>query len=119
MYALDSTTIDLCLSVFSWAPFRSTKAAVKLHTLLDLRGSIPSFIFISDGKYHDVNVLDHLVPEPGAFYVMDRAYIDFERLARLSEAGSFLLPARSRTSEHIAATRALSTAPRGSSATRP
>src|SRR5215510_4512647 len=119
VYALDSTTIDLCLSVFSWAPFRSTKAAVKLHTLLDLRGSIPSFIFISDGKYHDVNVLDHLVPEPGAFYVMDRAYIDFERLARLSEAGSFLLPARSRTSEHIAATRALSTAPRGSSATRP
>jgi hypothetical protein len=70
VYALDSTTIDLCLSVFSWTPFRSTKAAVKLHTLLDLRGSIPSFIFISDGKFHDVNVLDHLVPEPGAFYVM-------------------------------------------------
>jgi hypothetical protein len=69
-----STTIDLCLSVFSWAPFRSTKAAVKLHTLLDLRGSIPSFVFMSDGKFHDVNVLDHLVPEPGAFYVMDRAY---------------------------------------------
>jgi Domain of unknown function (DUF4372)/Transposase DDE domain len=91
VYALDSTTIDLCLSVFSWAPFRSTKAAVKLHTLLDLRGSIPSFIFISDGKFHDVNVLDHLVPEPGAFYVMDRAYIDFERLARLSEAGSFFV----------------------------
>jgi uncharacterized protein DUF4372/DDE family transposase len=85
VYALDSTTIDLCLSVFSWAPFRSTKAAVKLHTLLDLRGSIPSFIFISDGKFHDVNVLDHLVPEPGAFYVMDRAYIDFERLARLND----------------------------------
>jgi uncharacterized protein DUF4372 len=77
VYALDSTTIDLCLSVFSWAPFRSTKAAVKLHTLLDLRGSIPSFIFSSDGKFHDVNVLDHLVPEPGAFYVMDRAYIDW------------------------------------------
>src|SRR5215813_3971278 len=68
VYALDSTTIDLCFSVFSWAPFRSTKAAVKLHTLLDLRGNIPSFIFISDGKFHDVNVLDHLVPEPGAFY---------------------------------------------------
>src|SRR5215471_21841637 len=91
VYALDLTTIDLCLSVFSWAPFRSTKAAVKFHTLLDLRGSIPSFIFISDGKFHDVNVLDHLVPEPGAFYVMDRAYIDFERLARLSEAGSFFV----------------------------
>ena len=69
VYALDSTTIDLCLSVFSWAPFRSTKAAVKLHTLLDLRGSIPSVIFISDDKFHDVNVLDHLVPEPGAFSV--------------------------------------------------
>ena len=72
VYALDSTTIDLCLSVFPWAPFRSTKAAVKLHTLLDLRGSIPSFIFISDGKMHDVNILDQLVPEAGAFYVMDR-----------------------------------------------
>jgi hypothetical protein len=91
VYALDSTTIDLCLSVFSWAPFRSTKAAVKLHTLLDLRGSIPSFIFISDGKFHDVNVLDYLVPEPGAFYVMDRAYIDFERLDRLNDAGSFFV----------------------------
>jgi len=87
VYALDSTTIDLCLSVFSWAPFRSTKAAV----LLDLRGSIPSFIFISDGKFHDVNVLDYLVPEPGAFYIMDRAYIDFERLARLNDAGSFFV----------------------------
>ena len=91
VYALDSTTIDLCLSVFSWAPFRSTKAAVKLHTLLDLRGPIPSFVFISDGKMHDVNILDQLVPEPGAFYVMDRAYIDFERLARFHEAGSFFV----------------------------
>ena len=91
VYALDLTTIDLCLSVFSWAPFRFTKAAVKLHTLLDLRGSIPSFIFISDGKFHDVNVLDYLVPEPGAFYIMDRAYIDFERLARLNDAGSFFV----------------------------
>jgi Transposase DDE domain len=91
VYALDSTTIDLCLSVFSWAPFRSTKAAVKLHTLLDLRGSIPSFIFIRDGKFQDINVLDDLVPEPGAFYVMDRAYIDFERLARLNDAGSFFV----------------------------
>ena len=91
VYALDSTTIDLCLSVFPWAPFRPTKAAVKLHTLLDLRGSIPSFIFISDGKLHDVNILDQLTPEPGAFYVMDRGYIDFERLARLSDAGSFFV----------------------------
>src|SRR3990167_788673 len=71
-YALDTTTIDLCLSVFPWARFRSTKAAVKLHTLLDLRGNIPSFIYISDGKLHDVNILDQLVPEPGAIYVMDR-----------------------------------------------
>ena len=119
VYALDSTTIDLCLSVFSWAPFRSTKAAVKLHTLLDLRGSIPSFIFISDGKFHDVNVLDYLVPEPGAFYIMDRAYIDFERLARLNDAGSLFVTAPSRTSEHSAAIRAPSTEARGSSATRP
>jgi hypothetical protein len=91
VYALDSSTIDLCLSVFPWAPFRSTKAAVKLHTLLDLRGAIPSFIFISDGKMHDVNILDHLAPEPGAFYVMDRGYVDFTRLARLDEAGSFFV----------------------------
>ena len=91
VYALDSTTIDLCLSVFPWAPFRSTKAAVKLHTLLDLRGNIPSFIFISDGKMHDVNILDQLLPEAGAFYVMDRGYVDFERLARLDDAGSFFV----------------------------
>jgi hypothetical protein len=91
VYALDSSTIDLCLSVFPWAPFRSTKAAIKLHTLLDLRGNIPSFIFISDGKMHDVNILDQLVPEAGAFYIMDRAYVDFERLARLDEAGSFFV----------------------------
>ena len=91
VYALDSSTIDLCLSVFSWAPFRSTKAAIKLHTLLDLRGSIPSFIFISDGKMHDVNILDYLQPEAGAFYVMDRGYIDFTRLARLDDAGSFFV----------------------------
>jgi hypothetical protein len=77
--------------VFPWAPFRSTKAAIKLHTLLDLRGNIPSFIFISDGKMHDVNILDQLVPEAGAFYVMDRAYVDFERLSRLDEAGSFFV----------------------------
>jgi hypothetical protein len=91
VYALDATTIDLCLSVFPWAPFRSTKAAIKLHTLLDLRGNIPSFIFISDGKLHDVNILDQLIPEPGAFYVMDRGYIDFERLGRLDTAGSFFV----------------------------
>jgi len=91
VYALDSTTIDLCLSVFAWAPFRSTKAAIKLHTLLDLRGNIPSFIHITDGKWHDVNILDHLIPEPGAFYVMDRAYLDFARLYRLHEAGSFFV----------------------------
>ena len=91
VYALDASTIDLCLSVFPWAPFRSTKAAVKLHTLLDLRGNIPTFLHISDGKLHDVNVLDLLVPEPGAFYVMDRGYIDFERLHRLHEAGSFFV----------------------------
>jgi len=90
-YALDSTTIDLCLSMFAWAPFRSTKAAIKLHTLLDLRGSIPSFIFISDGKLHDVNILDQLTPEAGAFYVMDRGYYDFERLACFHDAGSFFV----------------------------
>ena len=91
VYALDSTTIDLCLSVFPWAPFRSTKAAIKLHTLLDLRGSIPSFIHISDGKLHDVNVLDLLVPEAGAFYIMDRAYLDFERLYMLAQMGAFFV----------------------------
>lgn len=90
-YALDSTTIDLCLSVFPWAPFRTTKAAVKMHTLLDLRGSIPSFIHISDGKLQDVTVLDVLVPEAGAIYVMDRAYLDFDRLYALHLAGAFFV----------------------------
>jgi len=90
-YALDSSTIDLCLSVFPWAPFRSTKAAVKMHTLLDLRGNIPSFIHISDGKLGDVNVLDMLVPEAGAIYVMDRGYLDFERLYALHLAGAFFV----------------------------
>ncbi len=90
-YALDSTTIDLSLSLFPWAPFRSAKAAVKLHTLLDLRGNIPSFIHISDGKLHDVNILDELIPEAGAFYVMDRGYIDFQRLYRLHQAGAFFV----------------------------
>ena len=91
VYALDATTIDLCLSVFPWATFRSTKAAIKLHTLLDLRGAIPSFIHISDGKLHDVNVLDLLLPEAGAFYVMDRAYLDFQRLHGLTQAGAFFV----------------------------
>jgi transposase len=80
VYALDSTTIDLCLSLFPWAHFRSNKAAIKLHTLLDLRGSIPTFIRMTDGKVHDVNILDELIPEPGSIYVMDRGYVDFERL---------------------------------------
>jgi len=91
VYALDSSTIDLCLSVFDWAPFRSTKAAVKLHTLLDLRGSIPAFIHVSDGKLHDVNVLDILPVEAGAFYVMDRGYVDFERLYAMHQAGAFFV----------------------------
>jgi transposase len=86
VYALDSSTIDLTLSLFPWASFRETKAAVKLHTLLDLRGNIPVFVWITDGKQHDVRVLDVLVPEPGSIYVFDRAYIDFERLFRLQQA---------------------------------
>jgi hypothetical protein len=91
VYALDSTTIDLCLAVFPWAHFRTTKAAVKMHTLLDLKGSIPSFIHISEGKLHDVNVLDLLLPEPGAIYVMDRGYVDFARLYVLHLAGAFFV----------------------------
>jgi hypothetical protein len=91
VYALDASTIDLCLSVFPWAPFRQTKAAVKLHTLLDLRGNIPTFIHISDGKLHDVNALDLLIPEPGAFYIMDRGYLDFARLYRFMLLGAFFV----------------------------
>ena len=91
VYALDSTTIDLCLSVFPWAHFRTTKAAVKMHTLLDLRSSIPSFIHVSDGKLHDVHALDLLTPEAGAIYVMDRGYVDFARLHRLHLAGAFFV----------------------------
>lgn len=91
VYALDATTIDLCLSVFPWAQFRRTKAAIKLHTLLDLRGNIPSFIHISDGKLHDVNVLDNLLPEPGAFYVMDRGYLDYDRLYQLHKDQAFFV----------------------------
>ena len=91
VYALDSTTIDLCLSLFPWATFRKRKGAVKLHTLLDLRGNIPTFIYISDGKLHDVNVLDILPLEPGAFYVMDRGYVDFERLYAITQAAAFFV----------------------------
>ena len=91
VYALDSTTIDLCMSLFPWAQFRRTKSAIKLHTLMNLRGSIPEFIHISDGKMHDVNVLDLLIPSPGAFYIMDRAYIDFHRLYRFHRGKTFFI----------------------------
>jgi transposase len=91
VYALDSSTIDLCLSLFPWARFRKTKGAIKLHALLDLRGNIPSFISITDGKVHDVNVFDELVPEPGSFYIMDRAYLDFERLYLLNQYMAFFI----------------------------
>ena len=91
VYALDSTTIDLCLSVFPWARFRARKGAVKMHTLLDVRGSIPTFIEVSDGKTHDVNILDQIVPEPGSFYAMDRAYVDFERLHVLQLSAAFFV----------------------------
>ena len=98
VYALDSSTIDLCLSLFPWASFRKTKGAVKLHTLLDLRGAIPAFVHVSHGKLHDVNILDRLVPEPGAFYVMDRAYLDFSRLHVLHlHGGYFVLRSKSNT----------------------
>lgn len=91
VYALDASTIDLCLSLFPWARFRSTKSAVKLHTLLDLRGNIPTFIDITDGKVHDVNVLDTLIVEAGAFYIMDRGYLDFRRLFKIHQAGAFFV----------------------------
>jgi transposase len=91
LYALDSTTIDLCLSLFPWAKFREHKAAVKIHTLLDLHGNIPTFIRITDGKVHDVNILDEIMPEPGAFYVMDRGYIDFQRLFVITLSSAFFV----------------------------
>jgi len=91
LYALDSTTIDLCLSLFPWARFRRHKAAVKMHTLLDLRGNIPTFISITDGTVHDVNVLDEILPEAGAFYVLDRGYLDFERLYRFTMSAAFFV----------------------------
>jgi hypothetical protein len=100
VYALDSSTIDLCLSLFPWARFRKRKAGIKLHTLLDLRGSIPSFIHITDAKCHDVNVLDELVPEPGSIYVMDRAYLDFERLYILNQCMAFFV-IRSKTNTQM------------------
>jgi hypothetical protein len=100
VYALDSSTIDLCLSLFPWARFRSTKAGIKLHTLLDLRGSIPAFIMITEAKLHDVNILDTLVPEPGAIYVMDRGYLDFARLYALHQAPAFFV-IRSKTNTDL------------------
>ena len=107
VYALDATTIDLCLSLFDWAPFRSAKAAVKMHTLLDLRGAIPAFIHISDGKMHEVNVLDILPIEAGAFYVMDRGYLDFARLYKMHQAGAFFV---TRAKRNMDARRVYSTA---------
>jgi hypothetical protein len=91
LYALDSTTIDLCLTLFPWAKFRKHKAAVKMHTLLDLHGNIPTFISITDGKVHDVNILDEILPEAGAFYVMDRGYVDFERLYQFTLSSAFFV----------------------------
>ncbi len=91
VYALDSSTIDLCLSLFPWAKFRKNKGAVKLHTLLNLRGNIPTFIAITDGKVHDVNILDELIPEPGAIYLMDRGYLDFERLYTMHQSSAFFI----------------------------
>jgi hypothetical protein len=91
VYAFDATTIDLCLSVYPWAPFRSAKAAIKLHTLLDLRGAIPSFIHITDGKTHEVNILDDLIIEPGAYYLLDRGYLDFSRLFDIHQAQAFFV----------------------------
>jgi transposase len=91
LYALDSTTIDLCLSLFPWARFRTHKGAVKMHTLLDLHGNIPAFIRITDGKVHDINILDQILPEAGAFYVMDRAYVDFERLYAFTLSSAFFV----------------------------
>jgi len=91
VYALDSTTIDLCLSLFPWAPFREHKAAIKMHTLLDLRGNIPAFIWISTGKVHDINVLDHMIIEPGAYYIVDRGYLDFLRLHKIHLSQAFFI----------------------------
>ncbi len=99
VYAFDATTIDLCLSVYPWAPFRSAKAAIKLHTLLDLRGSIPSFIHITDGKTHEINVLDALLIEPGAYYLLDRGYLDFARLLAIHQAQAFFVTRAKRNTQ--------------------
>ena len=106
VYALDATVIDLCLSLFPWAYFRSTKAAIKLHTLLDLRGSIPTFLALTEGLVHEVNMLDEVPIEPGAIYVMDRAYLDFRRLARFTDAGAFfVIRAKSNLRFYVGASR--------------
>src|ERR1019366_9407629 len=97
-YALDSTTIDLCLAMFPWARFRERKGAVKMHTPIDLHGNIPLFVCVTDGKVHDVNILDQIAPQPGAFYVTDRGYLDFERLCRLTLAAAFFV---TRTKENV------------------
>ena len=119
VYALNSTTIDLCLAVFPWAHFRTAKAAVKMHTLLDLRGNIPSFIHISDGKLHDVHALDLLLPEAGAIYVMDRGYVDFGRLHGLHLAGAFFVTRAKSNMDATESIQAALTAQPGSSAIRP
>jgi hypothetical protein len=106
VYALDATVIDLCLSLFPWAHFRSTKAAIKLHTLLDLRGSIPSFLALTEGSVHEVNLLDDIPIEPGSIYVMDRGYLDFSRLARFTQAGAFfVIRAKSNLPSYVCASR--------------
>jgi hypothetical protein len=118
VYALDASTIDLCLSLFPWARFRRAKGAVKMHTLLNLQGNIPEFILISDGKLHDVNVLDYLVPAPGAYYVMDRGYLDFARLYQLHQAKAYFVTRAKITSRSSVATPTRSTRRWASSATK-
>ncbi len=106
VYALDSTTIDLCLSLFPWADFRATKAAIKMHTMIDLCGSVPVFISITEGRVHDVNILDEITPEPGSIYVMDRGYVDFDRLHQLHDAKAyFVVRAKSNLCFHVAQSR--------------
>lgn len=119
VYALDTTTIDLCLSVFPWARFRSTKAAVKLHTLLDLRGNIPTFLHISDGKLHEVNVLDMLLPDAGSLYRMDRGFTDFARWYVLHQAQAFFVIRGKSNLSFVASPLAPWTPPRGCVAIRP
>ena len=119
VYALDSSTIDLCLSLFPWARFRKTKSGIKLHTLLDLQGNIPSFIEITEAKLNDVNILDALLPEPGAIYVMDRAYLDYQRLYTFHQLGSyFVVRAKSKTPSSAGFTRMQTTGEKGWSTTK-